>query len=335
MIKPVVKERITRKLQNTRFKQLVEQEMSVLLGAKPDDVSADEYCDIVAGLIVHELREMLCGVAGSPVSANGSSATLADDATEPPLGIDTEPESLTEATLKLDDVIRQLSEGIETALMGGNLQMVRALGGAIAQRDSGTSEHNVRVTLYAFHLGRRLGLTQDRLQSLLKGALLHDIGKVGIPDRVLLKEGDFNEQDRAMMNSHTKRGADIIKGVKWLKDATDVVRSHHERYDGKGHPDGLIGDAIPLHARIFAVVDVFDALTSERPYKSAMPYMKAIGMLREHSGTHFDPQILAAFVEIAPELFNRFVRAGHVSLDNELRASLAAEFGIHEEVLNR
>ena len=231
-------------------------------------------------------------------------------------------------TPDLDRVIRRLASGVEYALLSGNLQMVRALGEAIAKRDSGGASHTPRVTLYSIRLAEYLRLEQYQIQAIIKGAFLHDIGKIGIRDDILLKRGGLTDEQRRIMNGHPELGAQMIQGVKWLEDALDVVRSHHERFDGAGYPDALRGQDIPLNARIFAVVDVFDALTSSRPYKEAYSFERTMHMIKDDRGSHFDPAIVDAFSEIAGSLFTEYSHQSYETLDEQLRHSMAVHFGI-------
>ncbi|WP_234009291.1 HD-GYP domain-containing protein [Deinococcus sp. NW-56] len=148
-------------------------------------------------------------------------------------------------------------------------------------------------------LGERLGLGGQRLEALRQGASLHDIGKLTIPDAVLLKPGKLTPEEWAVMQSHAERGAAIAGRLRGLLPGTlDVIRSHHEKWDGSGYPDGLAGEAIPLAARVFAICDVYDALTQARPYKRAWSHGEALAELQAQSGRHFDPAVVAAFLEI-------------------------------------
>jgi len=312
-----VRNRIALQLQNTRLKQFIGQEIAALLLDKPEEVDAEEYCHEVADLIVNELRERICA---------------ADDRDVPGIVVmESEPNR---PTPDLDRVIRRLASGVEYALLSGNLQMVRALGEAIARRDSGGAGHNLRVTLYAIRLAEYLQLEQEQIQALIKGAFLHDIGKIGIRDDIMLKRGGLTEEERRIMNGHPELGARMIRGVKWLEDALDVVRHHHEWFNGSGYPDALKGAGIPLNARIFAVVDVFDAQTSSRPYKEAYPFERTMETMEDDSGSHFDPAVFSAFAAIAPALFNQYSRESYETLDEQLRHSMAVHFGIDTQPLS-
>ncbi|BDP44043.1 hypothetical protein DAETH_40120 (plasmid) [Deinococcus aetherius] len=174
-----------------------------------------------------------------------------------------------------------------------------ALGLALEARDLETSGHTRRVVALATRLGAVLGLRGDVLEELRQGAYLHDLGKLAVPDAVLLKPGRLTAEEWATMQTHAARGFDLARQMPTLGAETlRVVRHHHERWDGAGYPDGLAGDQISLGARIFAVVDVYDALTSERPYKRAWSPGEALGELRAQAGRHFDPQVVEAFLSL-------------------------------------
>ncbi|MDQ6805736.1 MAG: HD domain-containing protein [Actinomycetota bacterium] len=185
---------------------------------------------------------------------------------------------------------------------------VRALSNAVEARDAYTGKHAERVTAYGIEICRAVGLELTDGHALEFGFLLHDIGKVAIPDAILYKPGKLTDKERALMAQHPVIGAEIVREVGFLEDASKVVRFHHERWDGSGYPDGLAGEAIPLAARVFAVADVLDALTSDRPYRPASTLAVARGMIVEASGCHFDPQVVEAFVEIPDEAFERIAR---------------------------
>jgi len=214
------------------------------------------------------------------------------------------------------------------AILAGNIELMEVLGSAIAKRDSDTSTHNYRVTLYAIELARRIGLTDDAMRSLIAGAFLHDVGKIGIPDAILLKPGKLDEAEFATMKTHVDLGGHILEKSTWLTEARDVVLNHHEKYNGQGYPRGLAGETIPLAARIFAVVDVFDALTSKRPYKDAMPLERALGILRQDAGSHFDPALVEAFEQIAPALHRHLTAMSDDEVEGLLRQTAASYYGL-------
>ena len=187
-------------------------------------------------------------------------------------------------------------------VLESHIAMMEALGRAIAKRDSDTGAHNYRVAWLAARTAEALKLEGSAMQSLIAGSFLHDAGKIGIPDAILLKPGRLDEAEMTIMRTHVEQGEDIVSGAGWLDGARDVVGGHHEKWDGSGYPRGLSGEGIPLSARIFAVADVFDALSSRRPYKGPMPFEQVMGILQEGRGSHFDPTVLDLFTHMAPSL---------------------------------
>jgi hypothetical protein len=187
-------------------------------------------------------------------------------------------------------------------VLESHIAMMEALGRAIAKRDSDTGAHNYRVAWLAASTAQVLGLQGAAMQSLIAGSFLHDAGKIGIPDAILLKPGRLDEAEMAIMRTHVAQGEDIVTGAGWLDGARDVVSSHHEKWDGSGYPRGLVGEGIALSARIFAVADVFDALSSRRPYKEPLPFDQVMAILHEGRGSHFDPAVLDTFAQLAPDL---------------------------------
>lgn len=230
-------------------------------------------------------------------------------------------------TMALYPVILSLNRKVlefSREVVKGNLEMASVLGAAIAKRDSETNAHNYRVTLYSIALGEAEGIDMASMRALILGAFLHDVGKIGISDNILLKPDRLTEAEFAIMRTHVALGVEILHDSEWLQAALEVVGNHHEKFDGSGYPHGLAGDAIPRNARIFAIVDVFDALASARPYKMAMSCEAALVMLREGSGSHFDPRLLARFCTLAPELHRRYADAAETHLSHWLR-----EKGLH------
>ncbi len=203
-------------------------------------------------------------------------------------------------------------------LMHANMGMLAALGSAVAKRDRDTNAHNFRVTLYAIRLAEAVGLDHTSIQGLVKGAFLHDVGKIGIADAILHKPSGLTREETRAMEAHVQHGVDIVGRYTWLRDALSVVRYHHEKYDGKGYLAGLTGRNIPLTARIFAIVDVFDALTTQRPYKAPASLEEAIGIMHDDRGKAFDPDVFDTFVRLAPDLY----REVYLSDENSLQKSL-------------
>lgn len=204
-------------------------------------------------------------------------------------------------------------------VLDANLEMLELLGATIAKKDSDTSDHNYRVTLMTVKFGEKLGLDKQKIPSLIKGAFLHDVGKIGIPDNILLKPDKLTDEEFEVMKTHVNIGSDIISRAAWLKDANDVVLFHHEKINGSGYPFGLSNHEIPLNARIFAIIDVFDALTSKRPYKEPFPFEKAIQILNDGAGVHFDKELLGHFEEIAQELYHSIREMSFEQLRDELK----------------
>jgi putative two-component system response regulator len=171
---------------------------------------------------------------------------------------------------------------------------------ALDLRDHETMGHSRRVAELALALARRLGLPPDDLAVLRRGALLHDIGKIAVADAILLKQGPLDPQERNAMERHTDFARELLEPIAFLRDAVDVPYAHHERWDGSGYPRGLAGQAIPLAARIFSVVDVYDALTSDRPYRLAWSGDRARAYVEAASGRLFDPHVVEAFLALEP-----------------------------------
>lgn len=181
---------------------------------------------------------------------------------------------------------------------------VRALSNAVEARDAYTGKHAERVAAYGVEIARILGLPTDSPE-IEFGFLLHDIGKVAIPDAILYKPSALTDEERTLMAQHPLIGAEILRGVEFLAEAAAVVRSHHEHWDGSGYPEGLSGEEIPLSARVFAVADVLDALTTDRPYRPASSFAQARAMISDDAGRHFDPRVIEAFNSIPDEVFER------------------------------
>lgn len=210
--------------------------------------------------------------------------------------------------------------GLSGDLLDANISMLEVLGSAIAMRDGETGHHNYRVTLYAASLGEAVCLRPEDMRRLVKGAFLHDVGKIAVSDTVLLKPGSLTAEEFAEIKTHVAHGLGVVQGSRWLADAEPVVGGHHEKWDGTGYPRGVKGESIPLLARVFAIADVFDALTSRRPYKPALSFEDAWEILERGRGAHFDPVLLDAFRRISGGVH---ARVGNRS-DDELKALLAA-----------
>jgi len=208
----------------------------------------------------------------------------------------------------------------------GNTELMAVLGSAIAKRDSDTSSHNYRVTLYAVALAEAAGLSHESIRALIAGAFLHDVGKIGISDSILLKPARLTPEEFDIMKSHVSLGGDILKNSSWLAIARDVVEYHHEKYDGTGYNLRLKNTQIPVTARVFAIVDVFDALTSERPYKKALSLPQALEIIKDDSGSHFDPQLAALFTGLDGEQFEAVTGATEAEMESNLQVLLEKYF---------
>lgn len=213
-------------------------------------------------------------------------------------------------------------------VLDSHISMMEALGRAIAKRDSDTGAHNYRVAWIAARIAERMGMSGADMQALIAGSFLHDVGKIGIPDAILLKPGKLDAEELATMRTHVDQGEEIVTGMGWLDGARAVVAAHHEKWDGNGYPRGLAGTAIPLAARIFAVADVFDALCSKRPYKEAMSFDAALAELERGTGSHFDPAVMAVFRPIAGEIHERLEGAGEDDVRRLLEECIRQHFEV-------
>ena len=201
----------------------------------------------------------------------------------------------------LEEMVSQRTQELQAAmteLEHSHSATLEALGSAIDLRDGPTAGHSRRVLLYSVKIAEAIGGMEDQLKTLGMGAWLHDIGKLAIPDGILLKPGALNEQEREIMQRHVALGYDLVKGIPFLADAAEIILAHHERHDGSGYPRGLRGKDIPMFARIFAVADSFDAMTSDRPYRSALPVQTARSVIDAGGGKLFDPEIVDVFFAV-------------------------------------
>jgi len=191
-----------------------------------------------------------------------------------------------------------------------NEETIFSLVSALDLREKNTRFHSQRVRDYTLIIAKQLGAHENIERTIGLGALLHDIGKIAVPDHILLKPGKLTSEEWEIMRTHAAAGYNLIKEISFLKDVAEIVYSHHEHFDGSGYPRGLKGDEIHMGARLFAVIDVYDALTSERPYRSPMNHQEAISVIKEESGAHFDPTIVEVFLRMDNREFemikNRF-----------------------------
>jgi PAS domain S-box-containing protein/putative nucleotidyltransferase with HDIG domain len=196
--------------------------------------------------------------------------------------------------IKAESELREAHAGLEQAYEATLLGWARAL----ELRERETADHSRRIVEHTLAIAEALGIEGDELVHIRRGALLHDIGKMGVPDEILLKPGRLTPDEWVTMRQHTEFAKSMLSGIDYLQSSMAIPYSHHEKWDGSGYPEGLVGEAIPLPARIFAVVDVFDALTHYRPYKPAWSETEAKRYLVEQKGTHFDPAIVDIFIKV-------------------------------------
>ena len=230
-------------------------------------------------------------------------------------------------TLLLYPVIIRLMRRLENLalnLSDSHMEMLKVLGSAIAKRDSDTDSHNYRVSIMAVRLAEALQLEGKVIRTIIKGALLHDVGKIGIPDNILLKPDKLTTNEFDIMKSHVQKGLDIVKRYQWLQDAAEVIGNHHEWMDGEGYPHHTKEN--PVSSRVFAIIDVFDALTSSRPYKKAFSLEKTLDIIKENRGTQFDTEFLDKFISIAPLLHKTVAGREDDGLKEELQKIIDTYF---------
>jgi putative nucleotidyltransferase with HDIG domain len=209
-------------------------------------------------------------------------------------------EMVAERTQQLQAALQQIERSYEDTL--------QALGAAVDLRDDQTAGHSQRVCRYSLEIARAMGWSDKQLESLARGAYLHDIGKLGIPDGILLKPGPLTADERRLMQRHAQIGFDLVKDIPFLADVAEMVLAHHERFDGGGYPRGLKGEDILLSARIFAVADTLDAITSDRPYRRASPFESARETIRHLSGSQFDPHVVSVFLNLPEDIWPTIAR---------------------------
>jgi putative two-component system response regulator len=204
---------------------------------------------------------------------------------------------------ELEEAVRERTQEVRDT----QLEVIRRLGRAAEWRDGDTGHHLERMGILCEHLGLQSGLTPRESETLRHAALLHDIGKIGIPDSILLKEGPLDDEEWMVMRGHTTIGAEMLADSRadMVRVAEIVARTHHERWDGTGYPAALAGEKIPIEGRICSICDVFDALLSSRPYKDGWTLDQTLDALRDGAGTQFDPKLVDQFLEIAPEMATR------------------------------
>jgi len=227
--------------------------------------------------------------------------------------------------LHLEEMVAERTQQIAAALKlveRSYEDTLEALGAAIDLRDTATEGHSRRVCRFALEIAKAMGLSETQHKTIAMGAYLHDIGKLALPDGILLKPGPLTLEERLFMQQHVQTGYDLVKQIPFLADASELVRTHHERYDGSGYLRGLKAEQIPIGARIFGVADTLDAITSDRPYRSALPFEVAFRIIHTESGRLYDPQVTAAFFSLPKETWPAIAGMRHqaASLPSWLRS---------------
>jgi response regulator RpfG family c-di-GMP phosphodiesterase len=230
---------------------------------------------------------------------------------------------MTEALRRKNEELADINRELDRLVEERTSNLLNGLVSALDLRDSETQWHSRRVGLYARRLAEALGVRDRELDDIERGAMLHDIGKIGVRDAVLLKPGPLNEEEWQEMRRHPGLGYDILKHIKFLERARLIPLHHQERWDGSGYPNGLRGPEICLGARIFAVVDTYDAITSNRPYRAARAYEVARMEIEKHAGTQFDPEVVAAWLTVPSEDWVRIRRELEEAGERERREAVS------------
>jgi putative nucleotidyltransferase with HDIG domain len=207
---------------------------------------------------------------------------------------------------KLESLVSARTEALRKALAELERSYditLEVLGDALDLKDAETEGHSKRVTAFTIAIARQMKLPQERIRIIARGAFLHDVGKMAIPDAILRKPGRLSPDEQDIMRQHAYKGYQLLRNIPYLQEAADIVHSHQERYDGSGYPRGLKGEQIPLGARIFAIADTFDAMTSDRPYRAAQSVSSGRREIERHAGKQFDPEIVKVFLEVPEHLW--------------------------------
>lgn len=299
------------------YKGFTENEITV---HQLEDIRSFDHCIVHKGTVIHfsELfdkkkylyyRSKIPAMADmffAPLEIQGKAYGL--------LGVTGRHQEISQVELEIFCALgSQAAVAIENAnlyqkLHNAFLRTAEALAEAVNSRDPYTGGHTRRVQKYSLLLAHALDLSEKEMESLRLAAILHDIGKIGIDDAILRKGGALTDEEREKMNEHPEIGARILAHVEEMRDVVPGVQHHHEWYDGSGYPDGLAGDSIPLVARIIAIADAFDALTTDRPYRKGSEKAKAFDLLNRDTGSHFDPRLLHLFQDVLANISGSAVK---------------------------
>lgn len=272
--------------------------LELMGGQRPDLILSDISMPIMDGIELFDSVRRIPDAATIPFIFLTARGTREDIFAAKSLGADdyiTKPITSQELLAAVRARLQRTDELLVAQLKAAYKASLRALANAIESRDQYTRYHVERVNAYAQAVARELAWSEDRLETLEFGAILHDIGKISIPESILRKTGPLSKDEWAEMRQHPRVGARMIEGIPYLAPAVPTIRGHHERWDGSGYPEGAKEDAIPESARLLAIVDAFDAMTSDRPYHAAVSAAQAHGEITTQSGRLFDPAMVEAF----------------------------------------
>lgn len=260
-----------------------------------NDVSQDPR---FFGQVDQEVKFVTRAILGMPLLARGKTIGVIEVLNKRDGSDFTDEDQHLLTALAADAAISIDNARLFQAVLDGYLDTIKALAAAVDAKDPYTAGHIDRVSGYAIEVGQELGLSEDEMTALRYGAILHDVGKIGIGDAILGKPAPLTQEEFVVMSSHPDIGSRILEGISFLSRAKPIARHHHETWDGKGYPDGLAGEAIPLGARIVCAVDAFDAMTTDRPYRKGLTVEFALGELRKKAGIQFDAQVVEAFARV-------------------------------------
>ena len=244
----------------------------------------------------------------------------------------------------LQEMVSTRTQELRAAMLElehSHMATLDTLGSAIDLRDGATAGHSRRVVLYSVKIAEELGAKNEELKTLAMGAWLHDIGKLATPDDILLKPGSLTEHERHIMERHVEIGYDLVKGIPFLAGAAEIILAHHERHNGSGYPRRLRAEQIPRSARIFAIADSFDAMTSDRPYRSALPVQKARNTIASERGVLFDPEVVDAFLSLGENICKQIIESSRSASiyeffrGNPLSPALSSRAPLLEQAPNR